>query len=364
MSLTEVDKAYLAAAVDAAEQGLYTTSPNPRVGCLLVKDGQIVGRGAHMRTGGPHAEVVALEDAGQDARGACAYVSLEPCCAQGRTGPCTQALIDAGITRVVSAMVDPDPRMKGRGLKRLRDAGISVVNARLPIAMQLNQGYLKRLQNGLPLVRIKVAMSFDGRTAMASGESQWISGESSRRDVQYWRARSCAVITGAGTLRSDNPRLTVRESSYALHGAPRQPLRVVVTSSGEVSKDALVFADPGSCLLVAGQLPVGQLPIWQARGIELLETGPGPANIETLLRALAERGCNEVLVEAGARLTGQFIEAGLWDEAIFYIAPKLLGSAARPLAHLPLEQISDAVEGHITDVQQIGQDLRILLRRA
>ena len=359
-----MDKAYLAAAIDAARQGLYSTSPNPRVGCLIVKDGQVVGRGAHMLAGGPHAEVIALANAGQQARGACAYVSLEPCCAHGRTGPCTDALIEAGIARVVSALVDPDPRMKGRGLKRLRDAGIEVVSARLPMAMNINQGYLKRMQLGMPWVRIKLAMSIDGRSAMASGESQWISGESSRRDVQYWRARSCAVITGSGTIRSDNPRLTVRDPRYAANGQLRQPLRVVVTSKGDVSGSALAFADAASSLLVAGELPRAAAATWQSLGVEVLHTGAIPVEIEALLRSLAERGCNEVLVEAGPTLAGRFIEAGLWDEAILYMAPMLLGSDARALFNLPIEKISGAIRGHIVDARAMGQDLRVTLKRA
>jgi len=364
LPLSEVDKAYLAAAIDIARQGLYTTSPNPRVGCLLVKDGHVIGRGAHMRAGGPHAEVVALHEAGEQAQGACAYVSLEPCCAHGRTGPCAEALIEAGIKRVVSALVDPDPRMKGRGLKRLREAGVSVVSARLAAAMHLNQGYLHRMQQGLPWVRLKMALSMDGKSAMASGESQWISGESSRKDVQYWRARSCALITGAGTVRRDNPRLTVRDARYALSGAMRQPLRVVVSSKGELAPDALVFEDPANSLIAAGAIDDTTAATWQSRGVEILRAEHGQAlDLTSLLKKLAERGCNEVLVEAGATLTGRFIEAGLWNEVILYLAPMFLGSSARGFADLPIERMSAAIRGHVVDARMSGQDVRVTLKR-
>jgi len=366
LALSEVDKAYLAAAIDLARQGLYTTTPNPRVGCVLVKDGRVIGRGAHMRAGAPHAEIFAIEEAGQETQGACAYVSLEPCCAHGRTGPCAEALIEAGITRVVSALVDPDPRMKGRGLKRLRDAGISVVNARIPAAMALNQGYLHRIQHQRPFVRIKMAVSMDGRSAVASGESQWISGESSRKDVQYWRARSCAVITGAGSVRCDNPRLTVRDTRYVFDGTVRQPLRVVVSSTGEMSPDALVFEDPATCVIAAGELDEETATTWRERGVEVLNLGEGHDTVclTRLLNALATRGCNEVLVEAGSTLTGRFIESGLWSEAIVYIAPMFLGSSARALADISIERMSDAIRGHVTDVRQSGQDIRVTLKRA
>lgn len=361
MSLSAVDKAYLVAAVRRAEAGLFSTSPNPRVGCLLVKDGQVVGRGAHLYAGGPHAEVVAVADAGEQAKGATAYVSLEPCCARGRTGPCTEVLIDAGVTRVVSALIDPDPRMKGRGLKRLREAGISVMNARLPIAMQLNQGYMKRMQLGRPLVRIKMAMSLDGRTAMASGASQWISSEAARRDVQYWRARSCAVITGAGTIAADDPRLTVRDDRYAVEGRLRQPLRVAVSSRGEVSEDARIFDDPATSLLVAGQVSESRQASWRERGIDCLATQSDSVDLAKLLQSLAGRGCNEVLVEAGAGLGGSFVSAGLWDEMIIYVAPKLLGSRARGLLALPFDEMDEAITGHITELRMVGQDVRVRL---
>lgn len=364
MSLSPIDKAYLNAAIEAAGAGLFSTSPNPRVGCLLVKDGKIIGRGAHLCAGEAHAEVLALAEAGERARGSTAYVSLEPCRVQGRTGPCTEALIGAGVARVVSALVDPDPRMKGRGLKRLREAGISVMNARLPGAIKMNQGYLKRQQHGLPFVRIKMAMSLDGRTAMEDGVSQWISGEASRRDVQYWRARSCAVITGAGTLRKDNPRLTVRDKRFEVGGKLRQPLRVVVTSSGRVSAKSSLFDEPASSLLVVGMLSDEDQASWRSRGIGLLVTDSERTELKTLLETLAKRGCNEVLIEAGPTLAGSFVKSGLWDEAIIYVAPKLLGSRARSLFELPFERMDQALHGHIVDSKMMGQDMRLVLKPA
>ena len=362
MSLSLIDKAYLHAAIETAGAGLFSTSPNPRVGCLLVKDGEILGRGAHLRAGEAHAEILAIAEAGEEARGSTAYVSLEPCCVQGRTGPCTEALIAAGVARVVSALVDPDPRAKGRGLKKLKSAGISIMNARLPGAIKMNQGYVKRHQQGLPWVRLKMAMSIDGRTAMNDGMSRWISGEASRRDVQYWRARSCAVVTGAGTVRHDNPRLTVRDKRFEVEGMLRQPLRVVVASRGQVSPKARVFDDPATSLLAAGTLSDKDQESWGSRDVGLLMTGSERTDLKTLLEALAQRGCNEVLIEAGATLAGSFVESGLWDEAIIYIAPKLLGSHGRSLFELPFERMDQALPGHIVDSQMFGQDLRLVLK--
>ncbi len=364
MPLSPVDKAYLAATVELAEAGLFSTTPNPRVGCLLVKDGAVVGRGAHLRAGSSHAEVLALAAAGEAARGCTAYVSLEPCCVQGRTGPCTEALIEAGVRRVVSALVDPHPRMKGRGLKRLQQAGVMVKNARLPTALRLNQGYVKRHREGLPWVRLKLAMSLDGRSAMADGTSQWISGEAARRDVQYWRARSCALLTGAGTVREDDPRLTLRDERYRVEGILRQPLRVVVASEGRVPMDAKVFEDPASSLLAVGRLSAESEAEWQARGIEVLSTNSEHADLTRVLGALAERGCNEVLVEAGPKLAGSMVASGLWDEMILYVAPRLLGRDARGLLDLAVPSLDQALQAHIVDVQMVGQDVRMILKPA
>ena len=352
-----VDRLFLRAAVTLAERGLYTCAPNPRVGCLIVRDGRTLGRGWHARTGEPHAEVHALADAGSDVAGATAYVSLEPCSFYGRTPPCTEALVQAGIRRVVAAMTDPHPRIAGAGFQRLRQAGITVDVIDLPEARELNRGWIARLEHGRPWVRVKTAVSLDGRTAMASGESRWITGAAARADVQHWRARSCAVITGAGTVRLDNPRLTVREERFAAGGRLRQPLRVVVSGTGALPPHAALLTDGGKTLLACGRN--GQPP----PGAEVWRQDGSQVDLAALLAHLAESQCNEVLVEAGPTLAGAFLEAGLWDELIVYAAPRLLGSDARPLAHLPLARMADAVTGRITDTTTLGEDVRLTIRR-
>ena len=352
-----VDRLFLRAAVALAERGLYTCAPNPRVGCLIVRDGRTLGRGWHVRTGEGHAEVHALDDAGPDVSGATAYVSLEPCSFHGRTPPCTEALIDAGIRRVVAAMTDPHPRIAGAGFERLRQAGVTVNVIETPAARALNRGWITRLETGRPWVRVKTAVSLDGRTAMASGESQWITGAAARADVQHWRARSCAVVTGAGTVRADNPRLTVRDARFAADGRMRQPLRVVVTASGRIPPDAVLLTDGAEVLLACGRdgRPPPGPTVWRHEGPKV-----DPA---ALLSQLADRQCNEVLVEAGPILAGAFLEAGLWDELIVYAAPKLLGDGARPLARLGLAHMADAVTGKIADVTALGEDVRLTMRR-
>lgn len=351
------DRLFLRAAVALAERGLYTCPPNPRVGCLIVRDGRTLGRGWHVRTGEAHAEVHALAEAGPDVSGATAYVSLEPCSFHGRTPPCTDALVEAGIRRVVAAMTDPHPRIAGAGFERLRAASIAVDVIDLPEARELNLGWITRLATGRPWVRIKTAVSLDGRTAMASGESQWITGAAARADVQHWRARSCAVITGAGTVRVDNPRLTVRDERFAVDGRLRQPLRVVVSRTGALSLDATVLADGGALLVACGS--DGE----PTSGPEVWRDGTPRVDLARLLEHLGERQCNEVLVEAGPTLAGSFLETGLWDEIIVYVAAKLLGSDARPLARLGLSRMAEAVTGKILDVKTLGEDVRLTIRR-
>ena len=351
-----VDLAHLRAAIELAERGLFTTTPNPRVGCVLVRNGETLGRGWHVRQGEAHAEALALADAGGDAAGATAYVSLEPCCFHGHTPPCADALIDAGVARVVAAMTDPHPRVAGRGFERLRQAGVAVEAAELPEAAALNLGWIKRLHGGRPWVRLKVAVSVDGRTAMASGESQWITGPEARADVQYWRARSCAVITGAGTVRADDPQLTVRDERFATDGRLRQPLRVVVSTKGDVPGDAAVLAD-GDALMACGR------GAGEHSEVALHRQWGERVNLGVLLDHLGERECNEVLVEAGPTLIGGFIEADLWDELILYVAPLFLGSDARPLAMLSLSSMEQAVKGRIAETTRIGDDLRLTIQR-
>ena len=358
-----LDAHYMARAIELARKGLYTTHPNPRVGCVIVRDGQIVGEGWHVRAGEPHAEVHALRAAGALARGATAYVTLEPCSHHGRTPPCAEGLVNAGVARVVAAMQDPNPEVAGRGLKRLADAGIEVRCGVLEAqARALNQGFLKRMEHGLPFVRVKLAMSLDGRTAMASGESQWITGPAARSAVQRLRAQASVVITGADTVLADGARLTVRADELGLDAEQtalamsRAPLRVLIDGRLRVPLDAPFFkAGPA---LVATCVP----PAEQYR------TGPeclvipgenGQIDLRQLLRALAARDVNEVLVEAGPRLAGAFAEQGLVDEYQIFIAAKFLGSTARPLLELPLTRMSEASELKIIEMRAVGDDWRV-----
>jgi diaminohydroxyphosphoribosylaminopyrimidine deaminase/5-amino-6-(5-phosphoribosylamino)uracil reductase len=354
--IQESDLLYLRAAVELAERGLFTCTPNPRVGCLVVRDGKVLGRGAHLWTGQAHAEVNALADARGDAAGATVYVSLEPCAHHGRTPPCADALIAANVRRVVCAMRDPYSRVAGQGFARLRDAGIVTELRELVEARELNAGYSKRIRQGRPFVRLKVATSLDGRTAMASGESRWITGPEARADVQYWRARSCAVVTGSGTVLADDPSLNVRDARFALDGVLRQPLRVVVDTRLQTPADAALFRTPGPVLLVHGRGTTPRLP-----DVEHLECGDGSVDLPALLDALGARGCNEILVEAGPRLIGSLLAAELWDELLVYVAPKFLGSDARPLAHLPIGTMAEAVAATIRDCVPVGDDLRLRL---
>lgn len=364
------DREWMGRALMLAERGVYTTEPNPRVGCVLVADGQIVGEGWHVRAGEGHAEVNALAQAGDKARGATAYVTLEPCSHFGRTPPCADALVKAGVSRVVAAMQDPNPQVAGNGLNRLREAGIEVSCGLLEAQAQaLNPGFIKRMQQGLPWVRVKLAMSLDGRTAMASGESKWITGPAARADVQRLRARSGAVVSGADSVLLDDSALTVRASELGLPAdeaaaaATRQPLRVLVDSLRRVPLDQRFFRETGPTLVISTSAEQAAED-YRAAGSELLAVpgADGKVDLHAVLRTLAERGCNEVLVEAGAGLSGAFWRAGLVDELIVYMAPRLLGSQARPLMQLPFESMSEAMDVDIVDMRAIGQDWRITAR--
>jgi len=315
-------------ALQLAARGLFTTDPNPRVGCVLVADGKVVGQGWHRRAGEAHAEILALAEASDRARGATAYVTLEPCSHHGRTPPCAQALISAGISEVVVAMADPNPAVGGEGLERLTRAGLTVRSGLMERqARDLNPGFIKRHQTGLPWVRVKLAVSLDGRTAAADGSSKWITGPAARENVQRWRGRASAILTGIGTVLADDPRLNVR-----LDGYERQPLRVVVDSSFRMPADAAMLALPGP-VLVAGCREVRA--IGDAEILELPPAADGRVELEALLEALAARDINEVHVEAGPRLSGAFLAAGLVDELLVYQAPCLLGDRGEPLAELP-----------------------------
>jgi len=365
--MNNTDVHWMAQALQLARKGLYTTSPNPRVGCVIVKDGQLVGKGWHQKAGQPHAEVNALRDAGHNAAGATAYVTLEPCSHFGRTPPCAQGLIDAGISRVVGAVRDPNPQVSGKGYTLLRNAGIDVSESCLEHeASELNAGFMKRMRSGLPLVRIKLAMSLDGRTAMTSGESQWITGTDARRDVQRLRARSCAVITGADSVITDNPSMTVRTEEAGLHipaELQRQPLRVIVDGQHRVSADASIFSKAGDLLIASRSAP--ESPIQRLPELGGIEYWQGERDQHTDLRALllhlGDLGCNEVLVESGAGLAGAFVAADLVDELVVYCAPTLLGSEARPLLSLPFREMRQQIRWQWRDVRMTGNDLRLTL---
>lgn len=357
------DAVWMVRAIQLARRGWNSVTPNPRVGCVLVRNGELVGEGWHCRAGEPHAEVHALRAAGVRARGATAYVTLEPCSHHGRTAPCAEALVSAGVARVVYGMQDPFSAVAGRGLERLRAARIEVCGPLLEAeAAALNPGYIKRQRSGLPRVTVKLAMSLDGRTAMASGESQWITGPEARADVQRLRAASCAVVTGIGTVLHDDARLTVREPSLAVNCATgpwlRQPLRVVLDRGGQLPDNAALLREPGPVLHVTATGRAG------VAGADHWSLPEGSDALECLLRELATRGCNEVLVEAGPRLAGAFVAAGLVDELVVYIAFKLLGSSARPLLELPFETLAQSVPLTVTDERAVGADRRLTLTPA
>jgi diaminohydroxyphosphoribosylaminopyrimidine deaminase/5-amino-6-(5-phosphoribosylamino)uracil reductase len=362
-----LDVQHMARAVALARKGLYTTHPNPRVGCVIVRDGQIVGEGWHERAGEPHAEVHALRQAGELARGATAYVTLEPCSHHGRTPPCAEALVNAGVARVVAAMQDPNPEVAGRGLLKLMQAGIAVQSGVLEAeARALNPGFLKRMEHGLPYVRVKMAMSLDGRTAMASGESQWITGKAARSAVQRLRARSSVVLTGADSVIADGARMTVRPDELGLDAATtalavsRPPLRVLIDGRLRVPLDAPFF-QAGSALVVTCAAAQAR-ERYEGQGVELLALpgSDGRVDLRKLLKELASRGVNEVLVEAGPTLAGAFARLGLVDEYQLFVAGKFLGSSARPLFDWPLAQMSEAPQLKIVEMRAVGDDWRVI----
>ena len=359
---TADDHRHMARALRLAARGLYTTDPNPRVGCVLVKDGRVIGEGWHEVAGGAHAEINALARAGTAAAGATAYVTLEPCCHQGRTPPCTEALIRAGVQRVVFALQDPNPQVAGEGASLLQAAGIEVVSGVLTdAATRLNPGFDLRMCTGRPWVRCKLAMSLDGRTAMASGESQWITGSAARRDVHRLRARSSAILTGIGTVLADDPALTARlEDEYA--SEVKQPLRVVLDSRLRMPATARLLGLPGDTLIVTGEDATAAQGRFDQDAVVVvtLPMESGRLDLAAVLQYLGSREINEVHVEAGATLSGALLQAGLVDELVVYMAPHLMGDAARGLFALPgLERMADRIELSITDIRAIGQDWRI-----
>jgi diaminohydroxyphosphoribosylaminopyrimidine deaminase / 5-amino-6-(5-phosphoribosylamino)uracil reductase len=356
------DEAAMRRALELAARGLNSTHPNPRVGAVLARDQEIVGEGWHERAGEPHAEPLAIRAAGERSRGATAYVTLEPCSHHGRTPPCVDVLLAAGVRRVVYAIADPDPRVNGGGAARLKAAGVKVESGLLSNeAEELNAGFLMRMRAGRPFVRLKSAMSLDGRTALANGDSQWITSEAARDDVQHWRARSSAVLTSAATVLADDPRLDVRIETQ------RQPLRVVLDRRRRVRKTARILAPPGEVLLLAGPAPKtrarGPAEALGAASIARLREARGGLDLRRVLAHLAELDVNELHVEAGPRLSGAFLTAGLVDEWLVYVAPRLLGKEAKPLAAFSRLTKLDAAPGFsIVESQVVGPDLRLRLR--
>ncbi|OGS98153.1 MAG: riboflavin biosynthesis protein RibD [Gallionellales bacterium RIFCSPLOWO2_12_FULL_59_22] len=357
--LSAQDSLWMARALRLAERGLYGTSPNPRVGCVLVRGGDAVGEGWHQRAGEPHAEVHALRAAGEAAHGATAYVTLEPCSHHGRTPPCAEALIEAGVARVVVAARDPNPQVAGQGIEKLRVAGIAVECGLMEAeARELNIGFFARMARGTPWLRSKIAMSLDGRTALNNGKSQWITGDAARQDVQHWRALSCAVLTGINTVLADDARLNVRDVE-----TERQPLRVVLDSRLRIPLEARVLYDGGNTLIYTALQDEQKAALLRDLGATVVELpdGKGQVDLPAILRDLAQRGCNEVLVEAGGTLNGALLHAGLVDEIVLYLAPQLLGDMARGMARLgELTSLEQRIELEWKDVRHVGKDLRVV----
>lgn len=367
---THCDQYYMARALRLAERGLWSTAPNPRVGCVIVRDGEIVGEGWHQVAGESHAEIHALHMAKEKAQGATCYVTLEPCCHHGRTPPCTEALLKAGITRVVVAMTDPNPLVSSKGIEQLLKAGVVVDTGILSSeAEKLNVGFLTRMRHNRPYIRCKIAMSVDGKTAMASGESQWITSQESRADVQAMRARSSAIMTGAGTVLADNPKLSVRESELPnyLYRPPviKQPLRVVVDAHLSTPPTARMLSLPGQTLIFTASDDEFLTKSLEKAGAKVVFLPERERHIDlpAMCQKLAtDYEVNELLVETGANLAGSMLRAKLIDEIVIYMAPVLLGHKARGLFHLPeLETLSQKVRLNITEIRALGNDWRMTI---
>ncbi len=361
MSFSADDHRWMARAHQLAEQGLYTTDPNPRVGCVVVQDGTVVGEGFHQRAGEPHAEIHALNAAGDRAEGATAYVTLEPCSHFGKTPPCSDALIVAGVRRVVVALADPNPEVSGEGIRKMERAGIEVASGLMPEGTErVNPGFLSRMRRGRPWVRLKMAMSLDGRTAMSSGESQWITGPEARRDVQQLRARSSAILTGVGTVLADDPSLNVREIDAPFI----EPLRIVLDPDGRTPASAKLFSLDGP-ILMAVALDAPSPDGWaEYDNVEIirLDRSVSGLDLQQLMGELARRELNELHVESGATLAGALIRQQLVDEIVLYTAPVLMGSSARPLFDLPLAAMDEKIELEIQEIRRVGKDLRMTIK--
>ena len=356
------DRQAMALALAQAELGMFTTTPNPRVGCVIVKDRRVIGAGFTQPPGGNHAEIQAMKDArerGNDVRGATAYVTLEPCSHYGRTPPCADALVDAGLGKVVSAMTDPNPLVAGKGLEKLQAAGIAVVSGLMQdAAHEMNIGFFKRMQQGTPWIRMKSAASLDGKTALHNGKSQWITGQAARDDGHFWRARACAIVTGIGTVKDDNPQLSVRAVD-----TPRQPRRIVIDSKLALSPSANILAGGGTWVFTASE-DREKIAALEDRGAEIivLPNAHGKVDLPRVIAELGRRQLNEVHIEAGSKLNASLIREGCVDELLLYLAPSLLGDG-RGMFDLPaLDDLSGKIPLRFHEVKQIGEDLRILAR--
>ena len=359
----------MARALQLAKRGLYTTQPNPRVGCVLLKEGRIVGEGYHQFAGGPHAEINALAAAGEAARGATAYVTLEPCSHTGKTGPCSQALVAAEVARVVVAMEDPNPLVSGNGIRQLKNQGIEVLSGLMATeAEAMNPGFIKRMKTGFPWLRLKMATSLDGRTAMASGESLWITGTPARQDVQRLRARSYAILTGIGTVLADNPSMNVRSDAETLgcESPPHQPWRVVLDSNLRIPLDAGIIGSDGRLIVIHDSNDKNRQLALTDRGVTLLQSPQqgGDLDLQSVMALLAGREVNEIHVEAGATLAGAFLEQQLVDKLIVYMAPHLMGDQARGLASLNFSRMEERLPLEIEEIVAVGNDWRITARPA
>jgi diaminohydroxyphosphoribosylaminopyrimidine deaminase / 5-amino-6-(5-phosphoribosylamino)uracil reductase len=359
---TPDDYLYMTQALRLAEQGLNTTSPNPRVGCVIVKDGKVVGEGAHLKAGLPHAEVYALQQAGINAKGATVYVTLEPCGHHGRTPPCAEALVQAGVAKVIMAMQDPNPLVSGQGVTTIESANITVLTGLLQSqAQSLNPGFITRMTHRMPYVRSKIAASLDGKTALQNGVSQWITGSQARTDVQHWRARSCAVMTGIGTVLKDNPSLTVRELAIG-----RQPISVIVDSHLKIPLDAKLLNNE-QVLIAFAKDAENKAERLTEMGVSLLciPDSQGRVCLKGLLSHLASNDVNEVMVEGGEGLNGALMALKLIDELIIYYAPKLMGSDAKSMfAFTAIQSMQEAVSLNVLDVRQFGNDFRVIAKCA
>ena len=354
------DEKYMATALRLALKGICTTHPNPVVGCVIVADGKIVGEGWHEFAGQVHAETTALKRAGKAARGATLYVTLEPCSHQGKTPPCVKAIIKAGIRRVVIATEDPNPLVNRTGISELQRAGLDVtVGVGQAQAKRVNRGFLKRITRGVPWITLKIATSLDGKTAMADGESQWITGEAARRDAQLLRAQASGILTGIGTVLRDDPSLNVR-----LEGTRRQPLRIIMDTNLSTPPEATILSREGKVLIVTANAEQEYLERYDKKTVEFIHcpTSKGGINLNEAMSALGERGMNTVLLEAGARLSGSMLEQGLVDELVVYMSPDLLGGDARDMFGIPgLEKLSDRISLEYSDIVKVGRDLRLTL---